>query len=221
MRKSMMGYCSRFLLPVVLFVAVNRANAATIVTVNFSGTATGSSHGTFQGDFQYDQSQLGSGGTFPFTTKFHAINYSGTSIPSELAINAACGSYTITTSGTKFTLVVVAPKAPATTVTIILPSLSALSASALPACSAFPGSPATNTATFKLTGGTTFTGNITSITCPVQPAPAAPSMQASVYASVYAYPAPQSVPVYYACQPRPACCLTRLFARRSHRSGCW
>ena len=59
MAKSMMSLWSQFLLTILLIVAANRADAAgTVVTVTFSGTASGSSTGTFSGAFAYDQSQL-------------------------------------------------------------------------------------------------------------------------------------------------------------------
>ena len=86
-----------------------------------------------------------------------------------------------------------------------------------------------------------FTGTITAIRCitadiivvppppsppppspppcpPPSPPPCPPPSPPPCY--VYTYPAPAPCPAY-ACPPRPACCLTRLFARRSHRNSCW
>ncbi len=212
MAKSMMVICSRLVLGAVLLVGVNRAGAAT-VTVYFSGTGPGSS--TFQGYFSYDQTQTGSGGHFLFSTKFHEIVYSGSSITSGSCSGTECGSYDITTSGSTFTLVSICPKSPATTVTIVLPCSVNLSATSLPLCSEFTTSPAANTTQFTLSGGTTYSGTVITVSCtPPAPAPAAPVPY------VYTYSVPQACPVY-ACQPRPACCLTRLFARLCHRNNCW
>jgi hypothetical protein len=213
MAKSMMVTWSRLLLVAVLFGGANRADAQTVV-VNFSGTGPGAS--TFQGYLGYTQSLHGAGGRFTFTTQFHEIEYSGSSLPVVPPCSGPGCSYTITTSGTTFTLVSVCPKSPATTVTIVLPCNMTLSATGLPPCSAFVSSPPANTAHFTLTGGTNYSGTITSVWCPTAPAPA--PAQPAPY--VEACSPPQTCPVY-ACQPRPACCLTRLFARLCHRNNCW
>ncbi len=211
MAKSTMVTWSRLLLVVVLFGGANRADAQTVV-VNFSGTGPGTS--TFQGYLGYTQSLLGAGGKFTFTTQFHEIEYSGSSLPVVQPCSGPGCSYTITTSGTTFTLVSVCPKSPATTVTIVLPTIVTLSATALPPCSAFVTSPQPNTAHFTLTGGINYSGTITKVWCNLPTAPA----EAIPY--VETYPPPQACPVY-ACEPRPACCLTRLFARLCHRRNCW
>ncbi len=215
MLKSMMVISSRFLLVAVLCVAANRADAQT-VTVYFNGTGPNAS--TFQGSFAYTQSLLGSGGHFSFTTQFHEIEYSGSSISGEPSCSGTTCSFNITTSGTTFTLVSVCPKSPATTVTIELPCSVTLSPTSLPSCSEFVSSPPANTTKFTLSGGTTYSGTINYVSCtPPAPPVHAPAQRVPY---VYTYIAPEACPVY-ACQPRPACCLTRLFARLCHRNNCW
>jgi hypothetical protein len=220
MSKSMMVVGSRFLLVAVLSVVASRADAQT-VTVYFNGTGPNSS--TFEGWFSYDQSVHGSGGHFSFTTQFHEIEYLGSSISEQLCSGTTC-SYNITTSGKTFTLVSICPKSPATTVTIVLPTSVTLSQTSLPPYSDFITSPTSNTTQFTLSGGTTYSGQITSVSntpSPVKsPAPPADTSLPPPASYAYTCAAPQACPVY-ACQPRPACCLTRLFARRCHRNSCW
>jgi len=242
MAKSMMGLWSRFLLTILLIVATNRAGAAgTVVTVFFNGTASGSSTGTFSGAFAYDQSQPDAS---PFTFNFtgsastHTVEHRTDLTGNQTGSGSRCEPFTITTSGNTFILVAIVPQSPATKVTIVVPTTVAMSAASLPDCSVFPSSPTNST--FTLSGGSTppFMGTITAISCrpgtpvlappapppspppcpPPSPPPYPPPSPPPCY--VYTYPAPAPCPAY-ACPPRPACCLTRLFARRSHRNSCW
>ncbi len=225
MAKLMMGLRSQFLLTILLIVGANRADA-TVITVTFSGTPTGSSTGNFSGFFVYDQSQPdASPHTFIFTgsPSTHGVKY--TTVPSgtQTGINVACEPLTITTSDNTFTLVATLPKSPSTTVTIVVPTTVAMSATSLPGCSVFPSTPTNST--FTLSGGFSYTGTITTLSCRgplirrliAEPSPLCPPPD---YVYTYAYPAPAPCPVY-TCPPRPACCLTRLFARRSGRISCW
>ena len=243
MAKSMMGLWSQFLLTILLIVAANRAGAAgTVFTVTFSGTASGSSTGTFSGTFAYDQSLLANPDhTFQFQViqHPHMMEYT-TPTGTGTGLDSRCEPFKITTFGNTFILraTVVpqspAPQSPATTVTIVVPTTVAMEQRSLPDCSVFPSSPTNST--FTLSGGITFTGTITAIRCitadiiaasasrlhlprpPPSPPPCPPPSPPPCY--VYTYPAPAPCPAY-ACPPRPACCLTRLFARRSHRNSCW
>src|SRR5271166_26324 len=249
MAKSMMGLWSRFLLTILLIVAANRADApGATVTVNFSGTASGPSTGAFSGTFSYDQSLVSPSPTFNFTLPFtHAMECT---VPTgKIRGNGlSCEPFTITitTSNNTFNLVSTVSGSrgsPSTTVTIVVPNV-ATPDSSLPDCSFFPSSPTDST--FTLSGGFTFKGTITAIRCSTvtfAPAPPAPPPSPPPYPPpspplcpppspppcpppslppcyVYTYPAPAPCPAY-ACPSRPACCLTRLFARRSHCNSCW
>jgi hypothetical protein len=220
MAKSMLVLWSQSLLLIALLVPANRADAGTLVTVNFSGTASGSSTGNFSGAFTYDMSEpKASLHTFRFvgTTFTHSLVYTTDLTGTKTGTNITCESFTITTFNGNFVLVGTVPKSPATTVTITIPTGVAMSATYLPGCSVFPASPVGST--FKLTGGYTYTGNLTRITsCTYSlPAPVPPAPPCS-YVYTCTYPAPCPV---YACPPRQACLLTRLFARRSRHSPCW
>jgi hypothetical protein len=72
-----------------------------------------------------------------------------------------------------------------------------------------------------VSGAITYSGTISTFTgCSGPSMPmVAPSYPApcNTYTCTYAVPCP----VYYACPPRQACFLTRLFARRSVRCSCW
>jgi len=197
------------------------SEAGTKVKVTFSGSG-------FSGWFLYDQSQTNSPppppGVFKFTTVAHELHYQigvGSWVDGS---GAGCVPYTITTSGNSFhTFKLAATLPPGTTATIVLPTTIALPQTRLPFCMegglpVFPSPPLAGS-TFTLSGGTTFSGNITSVTCAqfllAEPAPVYPEPAYPVYTS-----SPTTCPVYV-CQPRRACCLTRLFARRGHRSRCW
>lgn len=216
MSRSMASFLLRFLLTVLAIAAASQsATAATIVTINFNGSATGASSGDFSGAISYDQS-LGSTSahTFVFTgsTKEHGLVYNTQPSGPESGINSRCEPYIITTFNSTFTLTATLPRG--TTVTIVLPTSAPMSATSLPGCSVFPSPPSNST--FKLTGGFNYTGQITSTSC-TGPAAAEP---APALCYVVACPAPAPCPVY-ACNQQPACFLTRLFSRRSHRLFCW
>jgi hypothetical protein len=98
---------------------------------------------------------------------------------------------------------------------------SGLSLTDLPGCSIFPTTAPANTKfTLKVNGTTTFQGTISTFTsCHGPTTPFVVSFcppPCSTYTCTYAVPCP-----VYACPPRQACFLTRLFARRSRRSSCW
>lgn len=227
MAKSMMGLWSRFLLTILLIVAASRGGAAgTIITVTFSGTASGSSTGTFSGAFAYDQSLPDSSPhTFNFagSADTHTMVYNTVPTGRKTGSSHTCEPFTITTSNNTFILVATVPGSPSTTVTIVVPTTVAMSATSLPGCSVFPSTPTNST--FTLSGGFSYTGTITTLSCGgplirrliAEPSPLCPPPD---YVYTYAYPAPAPCPVY-TCPPRPACCLTRLFARRSCRISCW
>jgi hypothetical protein len=213
-----------FLCGVLFGAAGPPAAAGTLVTVNFSGAGTGAYTGqSLSGWFQYDQSLHGTSGEFNFPDSLtHGLSYSINGGSPITATQRPCDPFTIYTnqgSNKTFTLKAVDPPAsgstPLTNVKLILPTNTVLSTITLPLCSAFlmtPPLPGGNS--FTLSGGTTFTGVITAITsCSQTGAPAAVPAAQFIYVTV-------SCPVY-ACPPRPACCLSRLFSRCSIRARCW
>jgi hypothetical protein len=114
-----------------------------------------------------------------------------------------------------------------TQIVVILPTLVQLPTTALPDCSlssqtVFNPTPASGTSSFQITSaGVVRQFAITNVSCAPSPQIVVPSPQAPsvvVYASAPA-PAPACAPSY-ACRPRPACCLSRLFCRGSFRLGC-
>ena len=142
MLKSTTRFWVQFLLAVMLIVAANRADAGTLVTVTFSGTGTGSSSGPFQGWFRYDQSQGGST-VFVFTSpsKDHRLSYSGSGCGTGSGVDGTAEPYQIMISGNTFTLQGTAPKSPATTITIVLPTNESFtSTNPLPLCAFGPSS---------------------------------------------------------------------------------
>jgi hypothetical protein len=220
MRRSMIRLLPALLLSGLMIAAVEpTSEAGTLVHVSFSGNG-------FSGWFQYDQSKpMTHLGQFVFTGSGldHEIDYQiGGGVP-VYGNDGNCEPYTITTSGnsrTTFQLVATAPAG--TTVTITLPTSVTLSLTSLPLCAEFPSSPLAGS-TFALSGGTTYTGTITALSCTQPPAPppaAAPSPQSALPVAYFIVsPAPAS-PVYV-CQPGSACCLSRLFSRWSVRARCW
>jgi len=223
MANLMIRHWFQLLLTCLLIGIASRADAGTPVTVTYSGVGTGMSSGTFSGYFIYDQSQSGTAGVFKFESnaKTHVIDYKIGNNPAVLGTNTACQPFAITTSGSSFHQFALQATAPTgTTVSIVLPTPSVtLSATTLPLCdpNVFP-STANSGSTFALSGGTSFTGNITSLSCSVPPAPAPQGPPVLCYV-VYVCPAPVTCPVYV-CQPRPACCFSRLFHRGSLRFCC-
>jgi hypothetical protein len=99
-------------------------------------------------------------------------------------------------------------------VTIVIPTGVAMSPTSLPDGSVFPASPMN--ATFALSGGHTYTGNITT-TSPTYSVPA-PSCPPPCYVYTYTYPAPCLV---YVIPTSPACLWSRPFVRRSYCCFCW
>jgi hypothetical protein len=244
MSKSMRALGAQFLLTALLMVATNQVHAGTVVTVTFSGTPTGSSTGNFSGAFAYDQSDPK---TVNFEFKFvssgftHMVEYTTNLTGHKTGLNSTCEPFTITTSGSKVTVTATMAGTPATTVTIVLPVLVMLSGTSLPLCTI--GDPAVSVfdnppqpgSTFTLSGGSSYTGTITSVSCSQtagggvtgvgggggggmgSPQGSSPQAPAPYYGGPYPNPAPGPV---YACAPRQGCCLSRLFARR-HRNCCW
>ncbi len=213
---------SSVLLSAFTFAATETASqAGTKVKVTFSGSG-------FSGWFLYDQAQTNSPppppGVFNFTTAPHELHYRigvGSWVDGS---GAGCLPYTITTSGNSFhTFKLEATLPPGTTATIVLPTSVMLLAARLPFCMSgstpvFPNPPLAGS-TFTLSGGSSFSGAITTVTC---------SQLAAAPVFVEYPPAP--CPVYtcmpttcpvYVCQPRRTCFLSGLFAGRGHRSRCW
>jgi hypothetical protein len=220
MTKTMVRLGFTFLLSILMIAATKPASAqGTLVTVKFSGSG-------FTGWFEYDQSQSDSSpGQFKFqgSRLTHKICYTITSAACTPFSMTQCEPFTITTSGGSkqtFELTTTAPKSPtAVSVVIVLPMGNLLSQTSLPLCGGFPASPNAGSK-FTLSGGSSFTGTITQLSCTqsapaVLPAPAPPSPCDVVY--IYPVPAPNPVSV---CQPRPACCFSGLFHRKSLRMCC-
>jgi hypothetical protein len=217
MKRSTTRLLPTLLLSCLMIATVEPSSeAGTLVHVSFSGSG-------FSGWFQYDQSQphkVGSPGlfVFPGSGLDHEIDYqigAGT----VFGNGTGCEPYTITTSGNSgktFQLKATAPSG--TTVTITLPTSVTLSQTSLPLCAKFPASPLAGS-TFALSGGTTYTGTITALSCTQPPAPAPAPLPAPPVAYFIVAPAP--VCPVYVCQPRTACCLSRLFSRCSIRARCW
>jgi hypothetical protein len=204
--------------------------------------------GTFKYDQAQGGTSSGSGNTFSFTssTVVHSISYQlGTSSPSS-GSGLTCQPFTINTSGYLFQLQAT-PKVPTTTtVAITIPSPASLTSgtSSLPSCQTSSGAgvfPSTalpgSTFTVLANGVMTFSGTITSLSCSpethsaeiTRPTSQAPQhLNAAVASAQYApYLPEQHAPAQYAqyapvyvCQPRPTCCVSRLFCRGSLRLGC-
>ncbi len=224
MTKTMVRLGPTLLLSIFMIAATEPASAAaTLVKVSFGGTG-------FSGWFEYDDSLRDSTpGVFNFqgSALTHKICYTlsgGTCVPFS---GIQCEPYTITTTGgtkTTFQLNVTAPKSPSTQVVIVLPMGTTLSQTSLPPCSSFPSTPNPGS-TFTVSGGTTFTGAITTLSCTTAataitaPTPQIPEPVPVASYPVNEYPAPAPFPLSV-CQPRPACCLSRLFCRGSLFPGC-
>jgi hypothetical protein len=214
------------LLSIFMIAGTEPASAAgTLVKITFGGTG-------FSGWFEYDQSLRDSTpGVFNFqgSPLTHKICYTTSSAGCVPFSGIQCEPYTITTSGGSgktFELKITAPKSPSTQVVIVLPMGITLSQTNLPACTSYPITPKSGS-TFTLSGGSSFTGTITTLQCSVVAAAApAPSVQSAPVAQAANFvddPNPAPAPPYpvYAYQPRPACCLSsRLFCRGSLRLGC-
>jgi hypothetical protein len=214
-----------FLFGTLIGAAGSPVAADTLVTVNFTGQGTGAYAGkTLSGSFQYDQSLRGTSGEFKFQSSglTHEICYSINGASQICAKQGQCDPFTIFTnqgSNKTFTLNAVDPPAsgstPKTNVVLILPTNTVLSTSTLPLCSTFSmTSPLPSGNSFTLSGGTTFTGTITSISsCTQTGARAAAAPVQAVYVTAAYFPV-------YACPPRPQCSLSQLFSRCTVRA-CW
>jgi hypothetical protein len=237
MTRALIRFGQTLLLSGLIIAALQPASAAgTFVQIAFYGS-------NFSGCLQYDQSQ-------PKASP-HFFNFTGSPLNHEICYQVnlgapvkrtagGCEPYTIHTSLNSNRTFQLQATAPATTsVLVTIPGNIIFDANQLPFCTSGTTHVFQNAGTFTLANTTsglvTFTGTILAVTCkqsttamdcpcpppPIGiPAPALPSAQAPVepvaYPTTYAAPYP-----VYACEPRPACCLTRLFARRSRCHGCW
>jgi len=149
-------------------VATRPAEAGTIVTINFSGTETGvSSPKTFSGSVIYDSGLLSAAaGTFNFagSPRQHEMKYKLGSSPEVSGTQTECEPFKITTSSGSRKTIKVIGKLNGNNVTVVLPTSSVLSQSELPTCAKVPATPLTGS-TFTVSGTTSFTGKITSVTC--------------------------------------------------------
>jgi hypothetical protein len=229
---------SALLFSVCLTVAAGSAAAQT-PTILFSGSS--SSGSTISGSFHYLQTKKASSpssGKFDFSgdrTDPYGISY---------VITTSGVSSTVSRSGpTELTSFILYdetyPKTlqvyvtfTGTTIGILAPTNTACLPNSLPPCAAFMAPLPTATGKFMLTAnGSTTTFTISISGCIAEPSPSVAefaSPQSPIHAApepvYYAGPAP--APAYYAgsaayavsdiCQPRPSCCLNRLFCRRSY-----
>jgi len=227
MAKSRMVLWSRSLLTIVLIATANRPAAGSLVTVKFQGSGSGTT--TFVGSFNYEQSLRSTNGTFNFagTGLGHGVAYKIGAGTLQSAPNSQSDPFTITTTSGAFTLLAIDPRTPTLTHFSIVMPCSGLSPTDLPGCSIFPiTAPANTKFTLTVNGVITYSGTISSFTSCTGPAFAepAPTSQAPENVHIFTYPAPAPAPApcpVYACPPRQACFLTRLFPRRSHRGCCW
>jgi hypothetical protein len=204
---------------VVIAATETTSEAGTQVTVNFSGSG-------FTGRFMYDQSQVRySLGVFKFTTVPHELHYQAGAGAQHDGVGAGCVPFTITTSGNNYhTFTLVATLPAGTTVTIVLPTNVnvMLSPTSLPFCMSgsyyvFPNPPLAGS-TFTLSGGSSYSGTITAVSCSqIAAAPVLEICQPTPCV-VYTY-TPYCCP-QYVCPPRRSCCLFGLFARRSYTRRC-
>ena len=224
MARSTIGFRSQLMLAILLMVSAGRANGAgTIVTVEFIG---GTGTGAFSGTFSYDESEPDSSNyTFPFGAGYtHMVQYTTVACGSHSAVNGA--HFMITTSGNTFKLVATIATSPPTTVTITIPTHATMPPTTLPFCTesgvaVFPNPPLPQT-TFALSGGCTFTGTITQFSNCTPAGGGGIAVDHGPYPPAPSYTCPPPAPSQvYVCQPRPACCLTRLIARRCRRNSCW
>ena len=143
--------------------------AGTIVTVKFSGIETGvASPRTFTGSFTYDQSKgvSATNGLFDFSASSldHSATYkigSGTQVSGS---GTASNPFKLTTSsGSKKTFQLKSTVS-GNAITITLPAGTVLNQTQLPLCAQLPSTTLTG-CTFQLSGGTTFSGSITALSC--------------------------------------------------------
>jgi hypothetical protein len=223
MTKRIIGLWRSLLLLGLLVAVTGFARAGTIVTVALTGTGTGAfANQPFTCTFSYEEAHgvvLLHLGTFDFrgSSDKHSVSYSINGGQQINSIPPACEPYTILTSANSKTAIQLTANTPNnSTLAILLPMGATLDQRHLPFASAFPTPNALPGSTFTMTGPTSFTGVIkTAIPSQVASAPAAPaSTEPALNVAPPAYPV-------YTCQPQPACCLRRLFARRSCGNVCW
>jgi hypothetical protein len=239
MTSSLIRHGRTLLLSAIMLVAGEPMCAAgTNVLVMFSGTSTTGT--AFSGYFEYDAGQ-------PFQSDYF-FNFNGSPLTHRICYRAGTATcsgslatsepFNITTSNTNsFAL---KSKCVTSGISVAI-SFSKLNftclPTALPTCTSGTTEVFPSTGTFTLSGGTPFSGTITTttcmqaasvISCPCPPPIALkveehpdelPPVQPSPQAFVHEYYAPASCPVY-AYEPRPASCFSRLFCRRSLRLGC-
>jgi hypothetical protein len=238
MTKSLIRLGHTLLLSGIIVAATEpMSRAGTNVLVMFSGkSATGV---LFSGYFEYDQSK-------PKASNY-SFNFNGSPLTHKICYSAggATGTgsgplsepFTIVTSNTDSFQLKSTCQATGTSVVITFSRLNVTcTPTALPLCSSGTTPTFPSAGTFQLTGTTTFSGTITwtscteaasVIACPCPPPTAVVighpvgggPVYAPVQAPVYAYSAPAPAPMVV-CQPRPACCLSRLFSRGYLRIGC-
>jgi hypothetical protein len=232
MMKTLLRLATTLLVSGVMMAAPNPASAAgQLVQITFSGTSTKPPGYRFEGCIQYDSTQSANPPRyfdFSGSNLNHEFCYQTDDNLSGSGVMGSCEPFTIRTSlNANKTFKLEATQPATTSVTVSISAASGVTfGTSLPTCPS--GSPVfqaggTFTLSTEANGTVTFTGTITSVTCmnvpngtncqcsPIQaPAPAFP-----VYYAAAPAPCPE-----YACQPRPACCLTRLFARLGHRNNC-
>ena len=241
MTSSLIRHARTLLLSAIMLVAGEPMCAAgTNVLVMFSGTST---TGTpFSGYFEYDAGQRSQSDFF--------FNFNGSALTHRICYRAGTATcsgsgstsepFNITTSNTNSFVLKSKCVTSGISVAISFSRLNVTcSPTALPTCTSGTTEVFPSTGTFTLSGGTPFSGTITTTTCmqagsviscpcppPMalkadvhadEPAPVEPSPQALVR-EYYNY-TPASSPVY-TYQPRPASCFSRLFCRRSLCLGC-
>lgn len=205
--------CS-LLLSGFLIAAAGTVYAQEPIVVAFNGT-------NISGSFDYLQSHgptsLDSGKfDFSQSADAHGIAYTATTPSSTVKCqNNTCQTFLINTVANPMQFQLTVTEGGTTNV-IALSTSKAMSNNSLPDCTYFTGA---GVGTLKQTvGSTTTTFNITVTECylaksePVHVVPS-PGPCGCEYAAPVTYPV-------YACQPQPACCLSRLFHRRTLRVGC-
>jgi hypothetical protein len=211
--KSPITHMSFALLLSLLLIGIEHSAAGASVTISFSGRGTGASvNHTFTGSFTYNPGYVGSGGIFDqHSWALREFTYIIDVGSQYKASGNQIDSYTITTCENnywKFHVVVHRKSAigvPELYFEVVLaPTVVMLSDTNLPPCDTpvFPQHPTGGTSTFKLSGGTTFTGNIDTIAnCSVMMEECRPAC----------CPSTACCPVY-ACQPRRSGFLSRMKA---------
>jgi hypothetical protein len=222
-----------FLLLTTLLVGAPRPVAAQTPTLQFSGSSNGWS---ISGYFFYTESKTcvpPNSGNFSFSGDkvdqygLHYVITSPGSSTTVTEVGTALKTFVLNTMfnpTTKETLQVQATFGPVS-VQILVPTNTPLVAANLPSCSVFTNPTPTTNGMFSQTVGPTVTtfpitvtscSNVSPAVVSPTPSPQCPQPPSNV---VYQYAAPATCPVYV-YQPRPACCLSRLFCGGSLRLGC-